>query len=125
MHLTQTQIKELLDKNLTHQCDGFGSFKVCVHITAINELLSCFGDFYIFNFYNNRDNQEYAAIVRGDVDNAENVPVRVRSECLTGHVIGSLRCDCRDHLETALKQIGQMENGILLYLRQKGSGVLG
>lgn len=123
MPLTQTQIKELLDKDLTHQCDGFGSFKVCVHITAIDELLSCFGDFYIFTFYNNRDNQEHAAIVRGDVANAQNVPVGVHSECLTGDVIGSLRCDCRDQLETALKQIGQMENGILLYLRQKASGV--
>ena len=46
-----------------------------MHITAINELLSCFGDFYIFTFYNKRDSQEHAAIVRGYIDNAENVPL--------------------------------------------------
>ena len=123
MPFTRTQIKELLDKNLTHRCDGFGSAKICVRIIAIDELLSRFGDFYIFTFYNSRDSQEHAAIVSGDVGNAENVPVRVHSECLTGDVIGSLRCDCRDQLETALKQIGQMENGILLYLRQSGPGL--
>ena len=120
MPLTRSQIKGLLDENLTHQCEGFGSAKICVHITTIGEFLSRFGGFYIFTFYNNRDSQEHAAIVHGDVSNAENVPVRVHSECLTGDVIGSLRCDCRDQLEAAFKHIGQMENGILLYLRQEG-----
>jgi GTP cyclohydrolase II len=51
------------------------------------------------------------------------VPVRVHSECLTGDVIGSLRCDCRDQLETALRMIGQMDKGILLYMRQEGLGI--
>ena len=122
MPLTRSQIKGWLDENLTHQCEGFGSAKVCVQITTIGEFLSRFGGFYIFTFYNSRDSQDHAAIVRGDVSNAENVPVRVHFECLTGDVIGSLRCDCRDQLETALKQIEQMENGILLYLRQNGPG---
>jgi GTP cyclohydrolase II len=63
------------------------------------------------------------AIVRGDVTNAEDVPVRVHSECLTGDVIGSLRCDCRDQLESALRMIGGMERGILLYMRQEGRGI--
>jgi GTP cyclohydrolase II len=57
------------------------------------------------------------------VTDAENVPVRVHSECLTGDVIGSLRCDCRDQLESALRMIGQMNNGILLYMRQEGRGI--
>jgi GTP cyclohydrolase II len=47
----------------------------------------------------------------------------MHSACLTGDAIGSLRCDCRDQLETALRMIGQMENGILLYLRQEGRGI--
>jgi GTP cyclohydrolase II len=51
------------------------------------------------------------------------VPVRLHSECLTGDAIGSLRCDCRDQLETALHTIGQMERGILLYMRQEGRGI--
>ncbi len=123
MTLTHMQIKELLDENLKHQCEGFGPDKVCVRIAAIGELPSRFGDFHIFAFYNNRDDKEHAAIVRGDVTNAENIPVRVHSECLTGDAIGSLRCDCRDQLETSLKQIGQMEKGILLYMRQEGRGI--
>lgn len=50
------------------------------------------------------------------------IPMRVHSECLTGDAIGSLRCDCRDQLESALQQLGQMDKGILLYLRQEGRG---
>lgn len=123
MTLTHMQIKELLDENLKHQCDGFGPDKVCVRIAAIGELPSRFGDFHIFAFYNNRDDKEHAAIVRGDVTGAENVPVRVHSECLTGDAIGSLRCDCRDQLETSLKYIGQQEKGIVLYMRQEGRGI--
>src|SRR5919108_1450463 len=123
MSFTHMQIKELLDENLKHECEGFGPDKVCVRIAAIGELPSRFGDFHIFAFYNNRDDEEHAAIVRGDVTHAENVPVRVHSECLTGDAIGSLRCDCRDQLETALKEIGQMEKGLLLYMRQEGRGI--
>jgi len=53
----------------------------------------------------------------------EDVPVRVHSECLTGDAIGSLRCDCRDQLLESLERIGQMENGVVLYLRQEGRGI--
>ena len=123
MTLTHLQIHELLDENRKHECEGLGLDKVCVRIAAIGELPTRFGDFHIFAFYNNRDDKEHAAIVRGDVTRAENVPVRVHSECLTGDAIGSLRCDCRDQLETSLKRIGQMEKGILLYMRQEGRGI--
>jgi GTP cyclohydrolase II len=117
------QIKELLDEGLKHKCDGFGPDKVCVTIAAIGELPSRFGSFHVVAFYNNKDNKEHAAFVHGDVTDAEDVPVRVHSECLTGDAIGSLRCDCRDQLETALKMIGQMDKGILLYMRQEGRGI--
>lgn len=117
------QIKELLDENRAHDCDGVGPDKVCVKIAAIAEMPSRFGDFHIVAFYNNRDFKEHVAIVRGDVTHAEDVPVRVHSECLTGDVIGSLRCDCRDQLETALRMIGKMDKGILLYMRQEGRGI--
>jgi GTP cyclohydrolase II len=123
MTLAHMQVKELLDENAKHECEGYGPHKVCVRIAAIGELPSRFGDFHIYAFYNNRDDKEHAAIVRGDVTGAENVPVRVHSECLTGDAIGSLRCDCRDQLETSLKLIGQMERGVLLYLRQEGRGI--
>jgi GTP cyclohydrolase II len=123
MGLTHMQIKELLDENHAHECEGVGPDHVCVHIAAIAELPSRFGQFHIFAFYNNKDNKEHVGIVHGDVTNAEDVPVRVHSECLTGDVLGSLRCDCRDQLETALHMIGQMERGILLYMRQEGRGI--
>jgi GTP cyclohydrolase II len=123
MTLTHMKIKELLDENKAHECDGFGPDNVCVSIAAIAELPSRFGDFHIFAFYNNKDDKEHVAIVHGDVTDGEDIPVRVHSECLTGDVIGSLRCDCRDQLESALSMIGKMEEGILLYMRQEGRGI--
>jgi GTP cyclohydrolase II len=123
MGLTQMHIKELLDESRAHACDGVGPDHVCVKIAAIAELPTRFGDFHIVAFYNNHDDKEHIAIVRGDVTNAERVPVRVHSECLTGDVMGSLRCDCRDQLESALRMIGKMDHGILLYMRQEGRGI--
>lgn len=123
MTLTHMKIKELLDENKAHECDGFGPDNVCVSIAAIAELPSRFGDFHIFAFYNNKDDKEHVAITRGDVTDGEDIPVRVHSECLTGDVIGSLRCDCRDQLESALRMIGKLDKGILLYMRQEGRGI--
>ena len=123
MGLTHMKIKELLDENRAHECEGMGKDHVCVRIAAIAELPSRFGQFHVVAFYNNKDNKEHIALVHGDVTDQEDVPVRVHSECLTGDVLGSLRCDCRDQLETALKMIGEMERGILLYMRQEGRGI--
>lgn len=123
MGLTHMQIKELLDENACHECEGVGPEHVCVKIAAIAELPSRFGQFHIVAFYNNKDFKEHVAIVHGDVTDAENVPVRLHSECLTGDALGSLRCDCRDQLESALRMIGQMERGIVLYMRQEGRGI--
>jgi GTP cyclohydrolase II len=117
------QIKELLDESRAHECEGVGPEHVCVSIAAIAELPSRFGAFHIIAFYNNKDDKEHVAIMHGDACGEEDVPVRVHSECLTGDVLGSLRCDCRDQLESALRMIGQMPNGILLYMRQEGRGI--
>ncbi len=113
----------LLEKEGDHECEGLGRDKICVRIVALAELPSRFGDFHIIAFENNRDGKDHVAITKGDVIGAANVPVRLHSECLTGDVLGSLRCDCRDQLETALKAIGQMDKGMLLYLRQEGRGI--
>ncbi len=113
----------LLDTEGDHDCEGLGRDKICVRIVAMAELPTRFGDFHIVAFENNRDGKEHVAITRGDVIGAENVPVRLHSECLTGDALGSLRCDCRDQLESALKAIGQMERGMVLYLRQEGRGI--
>lgn len=123
MTFNHEQIQQLLNDDHEHCCDGYGPEQICVRIAAIAELPTRFGQFHVVAFYNNQDGKEHAAFVHGDVLGAENVPVRLHSECLTGDAIGSLRCDCRDQLETALRMIGSMENGILLYLRQEGRGI--
>ena len=113
----------LLQTEGDHECEGIGKDKICVRMVAMAELPTRFGDFHIVAFENNRDGKEHVAIIKGDVIGAQDVPVRLHSECLTGDVIGSLRCDCRDQLEAALKCIGQMERGMVLYLRQEGRGI--
>jgi len=123
MPLTPLQIRELLDENRYHDCEGFGTGNICVRIAAIADLPSRFGQFQIVAFWNNRDGKEHAALVHGDVTGAKAVPVRLHSECLTGDAIGSLRCDCRDQLEASMRAIGKMDHGILLYLRQEGRGI--
>jgi GTP cyclohydrolase II len=123
MALTQLPIQDLLAENKEHACEGCGEEGVCVRIVSIAELPTRFGDFQIVAFENNKDGKDHIAIVRGDVTGAENVAVRLHSECLTGDALGSLRCDCRDQLEAALTAIGRLERGIVLYLRQEGRGI--
>ena len=113
----------LLQTEGDHECEGIGKDNVCVRIVAMAELPTRFGDFHIIAFENNRDGKEHVAIVKGDVIGAQDVPVRLHSECLTGDALGSLRCDCRDQLETSLMAIGQLDRGMVLYLRQEGRGI--
>jgi len=81
--------------------------------------------FGVFNIYvfKNEDKKDHAVLVHGDIEGEENVPVRIHSECLTGDVFGSMRCDCRDQLITSLKYLGNRERGMLIYLRQEGRGI--
>ncbi len=123
MPLTPLEIKDLLNENRDHECDGVGKDHVCVRIESIADLPSRFGQFQVVAFWNNRDGKEHAAFVHGDITGQEDVPVRMHSECLTGDAIGSLRCDCRDQLEASLRALGSMEKGMLLYLRQEGRGI--
>ena len=81
-----------------------------------------FGDFIIYTFKNEEIN-ENAVLVRGNVTGRENVPVRIHSECLTGDVFGSKRCDCRDQLEQSMEYLAKQEFGMLIYLRQEGRGI--
>ena len=122
MPLNKPIIKELLDKDIQYTCEG-GTFDLCVKIVAVAELPTEFGVFEIVAFYNNSDEKEHVALVKGEVMGCSDVPVRLHSECLTGDALGSLRCDCRQQLITSLKKIGSLENGILLYLRQEGRGI--
>lgn len=93
-----------------------------VEIAAEAKLPSRFGTFRVVGFHT-PDGKEHAAIVKGDVAGAEAVPLRIHSECFTGDVMGSLKCDCRDQLEAALEKIGQAERGVVVYMRQEGRGI--
>jgi GTP cyclohydrolase II len=82
-----------------------------------------FGDFEVYGFENEEDGEQAVAIVRGDVQ-PNSVPlVRIHSQCLTGDVFHSLRCDCGDQLEVALKKINASGCGILIYQMQEGRGI--
>ncbi len=94
-----------------------------VQVASAAALPSRFGDFRVLVFSNNVDGKEHLAMVHGSVFGAHDVVTRVHSECLTGDVLGSLRCDCRDQLERSLRHAGSLERGIVLYLRQEGRGI--
>ncbi|MDQ0243925.1 3,4-dihydroxy 2-butanone 4-phosphate synthase/GTP cyclohydrolase II [Bacillus fengqiuensis] len=87
------------------------------------QLPTSFGHFQAVGFSNILDNQEHMALVKGEISADEPVLVRVHSECLTGDVFGSHRCDCGPQLHAALAQIEQEGKGILLYMRQEGRGI--
>src|SRR5438067_13734508 len=82
-----------------------------------------FGEFAAIAFRETLTGKTHVALVKGDVDGAENVLVRVHSECLTGDVFHSLRCDCGEQLEQALAQIEAEGRGVLLYMAQEGRGI--
>src|SRR5262249_30340332 len=96
---------------------------ICVRVEAVAMLPSRFGGYHIVAFWNNRDRKEHVALVHGDVMGFEDVATRLHSECLTGDALGSLRCGCRHQLQVAMKKAGDMERGIVLYMRQEGRGI--
>jgi 3,4-dihydroxy 2-butanone 4-phosphate synthase/GTP cyclohydrolase II len=82
-----------------------------------------YGDFTAIAFREKLTGKHHVALVRGQVDGAEDVLVRVHSECLTGDVFHSLRCDCGEQLDQALRRIASEERGVLLYMAQEGRGI--
>lgn len=90
---------------------------------AAAKLPTKFGDFRIHGYVNKLNGEHHVALTMGDVSDGEPVLCRVHSECLTGDVFGSKRCDCGEQLESAMKQIAAEGRGILLYMRQEGRGI--
>ena len=90
---------------------------------AIADMPTKYGPFAAHGYRSVIDGQQHVALVCGDVDGAKDVLVRVHSECLTGDVFGSFRCDCGEQLERAMSQIAQEGAGVLLYLAQEGRGI--
>ncbi len=81
------------------------------------------GEFTLHYYSNTIDDKEHIAFVKGDVKGKEDVLVRIHSECFTGDVLGSRRCDCGEQLDMALQMIDEAGCGVLLYLRQEGRGI--
>lgn len=87
------------------------------------QLPTGFGEFRAVGYLSILDNEEHIALVKGTVDDGQPVLVRVHSECLTGDVFHSKRCDCGDQLAAAMEEIEQEGRGVLLYMRQEGRGI--
>ena len=84
------------------------------------------GEFQLYHYRNNQDDKEHLAFVLGDLQQGENILVRVHSECFTGDVLGSLRCDCGEQLHKAMQQIAAEGRGVMLALNSvESSGVGG
>jgi 3,4-dihydroxy 2-butanone 4-phosphate synthase/GTP cyclohydrolase II len=81
------------------------------------------GEFQLHVFRDDRDGKEHLALVRGELGDGERVLTRIHSECFTGDVLGSLRCDCGDQLQRAMHLIGDAGRGVIVYLRQEGRGI--
>src|SRR6056297_207477 len=94
-----------------------------INEAAAAELPTHFGDFKIKVYTTEVDNREHVAIIKGDVSGKEDVLVRVHSQCITGDIFGSLRCDCGEQLAAALQMIEAEGSGVLLYMRQEGRGI--
>ncbi|MDQ3454177.1 MAG: GTP cyclohydrolase II, partial [Actinomycetota bacterium] len=95
-----------------------------VHRVAEARIPTRHGDFRAIGFASDYDEREHIALVRGDIGDGENVLLRVHSECLTGDVFGSLRCDCGPQLDAALAAVAREGRGIVLYMRgHEGRGI--
>ncbi|MBI2426687.1 MAG: bifunctional 3,4-dihydroxy-2-butanone-4-phosphate synthase/GTP cyclohydrolase II [Candidatus Kerfeldbacteria bacterium] len=129
---TMARLPELLDFAAVHNLK-IGTIKDLVHHRRTREKLvervACtrlptrYGDFSACVYETTEDSYHHIALVKGDVAGKSNVLVRVHSQCLTGDVFGSNRCDCGEQLHAALEMIEREGQGVLLYMRQEGRGI--
>ena len=108
-------IKDLIEYRLQRE--------ILVSQLVETNLPSEFGEFKIILYASKVDNKEHIAIIKGKINPKMPVLVRVHSECLTGDVFGSLRCDCGDQLHQSLRMIEENGSGVVLYMRQEGRGI--
>ncbi|USG66794.1 bifunctional 3,4-dihydroxy-2-butanone-4-phosphate synthase/GTP cyclohydrolase II [Brevibacillus ruminantium] len=108
-------IADLIDYRMKHER--------LVKREAEAKLPTAYGEFRIIAYTNERDGKEHVAIVKGELDSSKPTLVRVHSECLTGDIFGSHRCDCGPQLHAALRMIEAEGQGVVLYMRQEGRGI--
>lgn len=94
-----------------------------VEQAAVAKMPTKYGEFRAYGYRNILNGEHHVALVKGEIGDGENLLCRVHSECLTGDVFGSLRCDCGQQFAAAMKQIEEEGRGILLYMRQEGRGI--
>ncbi|MBD3387159.1 bifunctional 3,4-dihydroxy-2-butanone-4-phosphate synthase/GTP cyclohydrolase II [candidate division KSB1 bacterium] len=94
-----------------------------VELYATSKLPTKYGEFNLYVYKSDVDTQYHVALVKGNINGDQPSLIRVHSECLTGDVFGSLRCDCGDQMHKALEMIGQAKQGVFLYMRQEGRGI--
>jgi 3,4-dihydroxy 2-butanone 4-phosphate synthase / GTP cyclohydrolase II len=113
--LKMITVSDLIEYRRRHE-------KLVERMTSVR-LPTAYGEFTAVAFRETLTGKHHVALVKGEVEGRENVLVRVHSECLTGDVFHSLRCDCGEQLEQALARIGDEERGVLLYMAQEGRGI--
>ena len=94
-----------------------------VEKATVTKMPTKYGEFMAYGFVNKLNGEHHVALVKGDIDNGQDVLCRVHTECLTGDTFGSLRCDCGQQFAAAMSQIEAEGRGILLYMRQEGRGI--
>jgi GTP cyclohydrolase II len=110
-----------------YYCKGRGTYcqdnEICVQYVAKADFPTEFGHFTLHGFFDNREGKEHTAVVRGDIADKEDCPLRIHSECHTGDIWGSLRCDCQKQLHESLRYIAERPFGAVIYLKQEGRGI--
>ena len=114
-HIPALTIKELQEYRKVYD--------LLVECVSIVEMPTKYGNFKAHCYINKLNGEHHVALVMGDLNNGNDVLCRVHSECLTGDVFGSLRCDCGQQLDKAMKMIAEKGSGVLLYMRQEGRGI--
>ncbi|PKM94499.1 MAG: bifunctional 3,4-dihydroxy-2-butanone-4-phosphate synthase/GTP cyclohydrolase II [Firmicutes bacterium HGW-Firmicutes-1] len=129
---TMARVPELLEYVKKHNLKFISIVDLIAHRRKTESLIervsvadmpTMYGDFKIVGYINKLNGEHHVALVKGDITQDDEVLIRVHSECLTGDVFGSVRCDCGEQLAYALEKIDEAGKGILLYMRQEGRGI--